>query len=61
MIVKMVLPFCCYCHRVRDEEEGWLLLPGRWDRDDEVEFRPTVCPECRVWPLPLHLEELQGK
>ena len=61
MQTKRVVPLCCYCDRIRDENDYWLFIPGYAGRHVEVEYLPTVCPDCYERYGALEIEELQGK
>jgi hypothetical protein len=61
MGTQTLLAVCRACHRIRDERDCWLYIPGYMERHPDVEYRLMVCPDCRSRRIPPDLEELQGK
>jgi hypothetical protein len=55
--MQVLVPLCCFCEKVRDDEGGVEVGQGRWVHlktyhvmhnllPDEVWFSHTSCPDC---------------
>jgi response regulator RpfG family c-di-GMP phosphodiesterase len=47
--VKMlegIIPICSYCHKIRDDKDGWNLLVKYISDHSEAKFSHGICPEC---------------
>jgi len=45
-ILRGILPFCCFCKRVRDADGEWHPVEVYIDRHSEAEVSHGVCPNC---------------
>jgi len=41
-----LLPICCYCHKIRDDQNYWEQVDGYLTKHSDVRFSHGVCPEC---------------
>jgi DNA-binding response OmpR family regulator len=43
-----LLKACCYCHRVRDDDDQWLPIERFVQRHSQAKFSHGICPECLI-------------
>jgi DNA-binding response OmpR family regulator len=43
-----LLKACCYCHRVRDDDDQWLPVESFVQRHSQAKFSHGICPECLI-------------
>ncbi len=43
-----VLPICCICKRIRDDEGAWNELESYITQHSDAGFSHGICPECRI-------------
>lgn len=41
-----LLPICCYCKKIRDDQNYWQQVEGYISRHSEAQFSHGVCPDC---------------
>lgn len=41
-----LLPICCSCHRIRNDQGYWTRLEEYIKKHSEAEFTHDICPEC---------------
>jgi sigma-B regulation protein RsbU (phosphoserine phosphatase) len=41
-----LLPICCYCKKIRDDENYWNQVEEYVTKHTEVQFSHGICPEC---------------
>jgi sigma-B regulation protein RsbU (phosphoserine phosphatase) len=41
-----LLPICCYCKKIRDDQNYWQQVEGYISLHTEVKFTHSICPEC---------------
>jgi hypothetical protein len=41
-----LLPICCSCYRIRDQEGDWTRLEEFIEKHSEADFTHDLCPEC---------------
>jgi CheY-like chemotaxis protein len=41
-----LLPMCCYCKKIRDDQDYWQLLETFVTRHSSARFSHGICPEC---------------
>lgn len=46
--LKGLLPICCYCKRIRKDEDYWQQLETYISDHSDAEFSHGICPECLV-------------
>ncbi len=44
--LRSMLPICCYCKRVRDDDDYWGQLDHYLTQHSEIEFSHSICPDC---------------
>lgn len=47
-----ILPICCFCHKIRNDQESWEQIEKYISKHTEAEFSHSVCPECRAVHYP---------
>ena len=41
-----LLPICCYCKKIRNDENYWQQVEAYITSHSEAEFSHTICPKC---------------
>jgi len=41
-----LLPICCYCKKIRDDQNYWQQVEGYISKHSDAQFSHGVCPEC---------------
>jgi phosphoserine phosphatase RsbU/P len=41
-----LLPICCYCKKIRDDNNYWQQVEGYFATRTEIRFSHGICPEC---------------
>jgi len=44
--LKGLLPICCYCKKIRDDQDYWQQVDHYITEHSEAEFTHGVCPDC---------------
>jgi K+-sensing histidine kinase KdpD len=44
--LKMMLPVCVYCQRIRSDKGEWKQLEAHMNEESEETFSRSVCPDC---------------
>jgi PAS domain-containing protein len=44
--LQAMLPICCYCHRVRDEQNYWAKVEDYVSRQLHVDWSHAICEAC---------------
>lgn len=57
-LLEGILPICCYCKKIRDENNQWYMIEGYVTNHSEAKFTHTFCPECVKDHYPDCLSEL---
>lgn len=60
--VKMLqglLPICCYCKKIRDDQNYWRQVEGYVAEHSEAQFTHAICPSCREKIIEPELERLR--
>jgi DNA-binding response OmpR family regulator len=50
-----ILPICCYCKKIRNDQNYWQRVEGYIAEHSEARFTHGICPEC----MPRVMEEAQ--
>ena len=45
-VLQGILPICCVCKRIRDEQGKWEQIESFIHRNSEADFSHGMCPEC---------------
>jgi DNA-binding response OmpR family regulator len=45
-VLQGLLPICCECKRIRDDEGHWTQLETFIDAHSEAQFSHGLCPDC---------------
>jgi phosphoserine phosphatase RsbU/P len=56
-----LLPICCYCKRIRDDQNYWTQVEAYISEHSEVRFSHGVCPNCYASVVEPQLEELRRR
>lgn len=61
-ILSGILPICCSCKKIRDDNGYWQQVEAYVCEHTDAEFSHSICPECaaRLYPE-LNLDALEGK
>jgi phosphoserine phosphatase RsbU/P len=51
--LKGLLPICCHCKKIRDDQNYWQQVESYISLNSEAEFTHSICPECleKYYPL----------
>lgn len=41
-----ILPICCYCKKIRDDENYWLQVEAYISKHSRAQFSHGICPHC---------------
>jgi hypothetical protein len=41
-----LLPICCYCKKIRDDQNYWEQVEAYLTRHSDVQFSHAICPQC---------------
>jgi hypothetical protein len=44
--LRGLLPICCYCHRIRDDDDYWMRVECYIERHSAARFSHGICPAC---------------
>jgi sigma-B regulation protein RsbU (phosphoserine phosphatase) len=56
-----LLPICCYCKRVRDDQNYWQEVETYIGNHSEARFSHGICPDCRRKIVEPELAALRGR
>jgi hypothetical protein len=45
-VLEAILPICCQCKKIRNQEGGWQPLEGYFGEHSNTRFSHSYCPEC---------------
>ncbi|HUJ08388.1 MAG TPA: response regulator transcription factor [Verrucomicrobiae bacterium] len=54
-----LLPICCYCKKIRDDQNYWRQVEGYVAEHSEAQFTHAICPSCREKIIEPQLEKLR--
>ena len=46
--LKEILPICCYCKKIRDDDNYWHQVDEYISENSEVKFSHGYCPDCYI-------------
>lgn len=58
-LLQGLLPICCYCKKVRDDQNYWRQVEGYIAEHSEAQFTHAICPTCRENIVEPELERLR--
>jgi hypothetical protein len=44
--LRKLLPICCYCHKVRNDQNYWEQVDRYFATSTEIRFSHGICPDC---------------
>ena len=56
-LLRTLLPICCYCKRIRDDQNYWQQVETYLASYTEVRFTHGICPECYHTAVKPHLDK----
>jgi len=59
-LLQGLLPICCYCKRIRDDQNYWQQVDTYVADHSEAQFTHGICPECRDKIVKPELDRLRG-
>ena len=59
--LRLILPVCSYCSKVRDDENYWQSVESYISRHMNTRFSHGICPTCLDTELEPQFERLEGK
>jgi len=54
-----LLPICCYCKKIRNDQNYWQQVDGYISEHSEAQFTHGICPDCRDQIVKPELERLK--
>jgi DNA-binding response OmpR family regulator len=60
-LLQGLLPICCYCKKIRDDQNYWRQVEAYIGTHSEAQFTHAICPECREKIIEPELERLKIK
>ena len=58
-LLQGLLPICCYCKRIRDDQNYWQQVEGYISSHSEAQFTHGICPDCREKIIEPELERIE--
>ncbi len=55
--LKGLLPICCYCKKIRDDQDYWEALEPYLEKHSDITFTHGICPECYEKKLKPEMQE----
>ena len=59
-LLQGLLPICCYCKRIRDDQNYWQQVDTYVSDHSEAQFTHGICPECRDKIVKPELDRLRA-
>jgi sigma-B regulation protein RsbU (phosphoserine phosphatase) len=56
-----LLPICCYCKKIRDDQNYWQQVEGYITLHTEAKFSHSICPECYEKVVKPELEAFKSR
>lgn len=56
-----LLPICCYCKKIRSDNNYWHQLESYFSRHSEVRFSHGICPDCMKTVIEPQIEDSRRK
>jgi phosphoserine phosphatase RsbU/P len=58
-LLQGLLPICCYCKKIRNDQNYWQQVDGYIAEHSEAQFTHGICPDCRDQIVKPELERLK--
>lgn len=58
-LLQGLLPICCYCKKIRDDQNYWRQVEAYIVSHSEAQFTHAICPDCREKVIEPELERLK--
>ncbi|MCS7049911.1 MAG: response regulator, partial [Verrucomicrobiae bacterium] len=58
-VLQGLLPICCYCKKIRSDENYWEQVESYISTHADVQFSHGVCPDCYEKIIRPQLDELR--
>lgn len=58
-LLQGLLPICCYCKKIRDDQNYWQQVDTYIADHSEAQFTHGICPECREKIVSAELRRLK--
>jgi sigma-B regulation protein RsbU (phosphoserine phosphatase) len=46
-LLQGLLPICCYCKKIRDDQNYWRQVEGYIAEHSDAQYTHAICPSCR--------------
>ena len=60
-LLQGLLPICCYCKKIRDDQNYWRQVEGYVAEHSEAQFTHAICPSCREKIIEPELQRLRDE
>ena len=60
-LLQGLLPICCYCKKIRDDQNYWQQVEGYIAEHSEAQFTHAICPSCREKIVEPELKRLRNE
>lgn len=60
-LLQGLLPICCYCKKIRDDQNYWRQVEAYVTTHSEAQFTHAICPDCRENIIEPELERLKAE
>ena len=60
-LLQGLLPICCYCKKIRDDQNYWRQVEAYVTSHSEAQFTHAICPDCRENIVEPELERLKSE
>ncbi len=60
-LLQGILPICCYCKKVRDDQNYWQQVESYIARHSDMQFSHGICPDCWESKVKPELELIKPK
>jgi sigma-B regulation protein RsbU (phosphoserine phosphatase) len=60
-LLQGLLPICCYCKKIRDDQNYWRQVEGYIADHSEAQFTHGICPDCRAKIIEPELQRVKAE
>ncbi len=60
-LLQGLLPICCYCKKIRNDQNYWQQVDAYISEHSEAQFTHGICPDCRDKHVKPELERLKAE